>query len=339
MRNRSKWLFSALIGCLAIGPFLAVAVLAGPQGPCIIVSEPGYNFGELSETASMSHDFIIKNIGKTTLNILDVQTSCGCTIARFDRTISAGARGKVTLEVNLKGFQGHVKKTATILSDDPENPRVVLQVEGAVKPLIEVLPEKLVYFQGLADNMAEKNIHLVSTSKKFHILRMDDNLEKKVSYKIETVEEEKHYILRVSNNAARGSYRGSITLYTDFAEKPELTVWVNGFIEGEIGVRPRVLVVGRLSPDQGVISAKVLVLDNKNRAFKIAKCTYDERVISVRQEPLPDGPGFSLDVSPRMENITPGSRIKTTMTIETDLAAEGKQEVEVQAINLAEIRK
>ena len=108
-----------------------------------------------------------------------------------------------------------------------------------------------------------------------------------------------------------GNYRGSITLYTDFAEKPELTVWVNGSIEGEIGIRPKVLVVGRLSLDQGIISGKVLVVDNKNKAFKIVKCMYDERVIHVRQEPFPNEPGFSLEVTPKMENIPPGSRIPT----------------------------
>jgi len=150
------------------------------------------------------------------------------------------------------------------------------------------------------------------------------------------VEDGKHYRLRVSNNTSRGDYTGHITLYTDFAEKPVLTVWVNGSIEGEIGIRPRDLVVGRLSPDQGLITGKVLVVDNKNRAFKIVKCTYDERIIDVRQEPFPDGPGFSLAVTPKMNNIPSGSRIKILVTVETDVPSEGKQEVQVQAINLGD---
>ena len=95
-------------------------------------------------------------------------------------------------------------------------------------------------------------------------------------------------------------------------------------------------IVGRLSPDQGVISGKVLVVDNKNRAFKIVKCTYDERVIHVTQAPFPNEPGFSLEVMPNMENIPPGGRIQTVLTVETDVPSEGKQEVQVQAINLAE---
>ena len=239
------------------------------------------------------------------------------------------------MELNLRGFQGFVRKTATVLSDDPANPRVVLQIEGKVKPLVEVRPEKTVYFQGMADGLAEKTIDFVTTSKMFHIRKVNDDLDKKISYKLETIEDGKHYRLRVANSSSRGNYRGSITLYTDFAEKPELTVWVNGFIEGEIGIRPKVLVVGRLSPDQGVITGKVLVVDNKNKAFKIVKCTYDDRIIDVRQEPFANEPGFSLEVTPKMNNIPNGGRIQTLMTVETDVPSEGKQEVQVQAINLA----
>ncbi len=225
------------------------------------------------------------------------------------------------------------------MSDAPSNPRVILTVEGIIKPLIQVLPEKTIYFMGLSDGLTEKTIDLVTTSKQFHIQKIDDDLNKKAVYRLETVEDGKHYRLIVSNNTPRGNYRGTITLHTDFAEKPELTVWVNASVEGEIGIRPKLLIVGRLSPDQGVISGKVLVLDNKNRAFKIIKCTYDERVLHVTQMPFPNGPGFSLEVMPNMKNIPPGGRIRTVLSVETDVPSEEKQEVEIQAINLAETHK
>jgi hypothetical protein len=165
---------------------------------------------------------------------------------------------------------------------------------------------------------------------------VNDNLENKATYKLATVEEGKHYRLILSNNAKRGIYRGSITLHTDLSEKPEITVWVNGNIEGEIGIRPKTLIVGRLSPDQGVIAGNVLVTNNLNKTFQILRCTYDERVINVIQSPLPDNAGFSLAVTPRMENIPPGGRLQTKLTLETDVASEGKQEVQVQAFNLSD---
>ena len=94
------------------------------------------------------------------------------------------------------------------MSDDPANPRVILAVEGIVKPLIEVLPEKTIYFQGLADGLTEKTIDLVTTSKQFHIQKIDDDLNKKAAYKLETVEDGKHYRLKVSNNTPQRKLQG-----------------------------------------------------------------------------------------------------------------------------------
>jgi hypothetical protein len=240
------------------------------------------------------------------------------------------------LEFKLKGFQGYVVKTATVLSDDPANPRVTLLVEGTVKPLIEILPERTINFQGTADSLTEKILDVVTTSEQFHVLKTDDTLNKKAAYKLETVENGKHYRLRVSNYTPRGEYRGYITLYTDFAEKPVLTVRVNGSIEGEIGIRPKVLIVGRLSTNQGVTSGKVLVFSNKNRNFKIVRCKYDERILHVTRKPLPNESEFSLEVVPNMENIPPGGLIQTVLTVETDVPSEGEQEVQVRIIDLAE---
>ena len=242
----------------------------------------------------------------------------------------------MTLKLNLNGFQGYVKKTAAVLSDDPANPRIILLVEGTVKPLIEVLPEKSLYFQGLPDQITDKAVDFVGNSHPFHIQRIEDNLDRKATYRIETVEDGKHYRLTISNLLQRGNYRGSITLHTDLADKPELTVWVSASVEGEIGVRPNVLIVGRMSPDQPVLSGKVLVTDNRNKNFHILKCSYDEKLVRVKQESLLDQPGFSLEVTPNMQNIPVGGRFQTKLTIETDVSSEGKQEVQIQAINLAD---
>jgi hypothetical protein len=314
-------------------------VLAAPAAPSIVISETGFNFGDHLETAPVLHDFAVQNTGGTTLNIRDVKPGCGCTIARFDRTIPPGGEGKVTLKLDVSGFQGYVKKTATVISDDPAHPRVVLYLEGTVTPLIAVLPEKTVSFQGMPENLKEKVVDFVSTSHPFRIRKVEDDLGGKVAYGLETVEDGHHYRIRISNKARHGNYRGSITLHTDFSEKPELTVWVSGNVEGEIAVRPTILILGRLSPDQGVITGKVLVKDNLNRAFKILKCTYDERIVTVVQSPLPGQSGFSLEVTPKMQNIPAGGRIETRLTIETDTGPEEKQEVQIQAINLGDTHR
>lgn len=245
----------------------------------------------------------------------------------------------MTLKLELKGFQGYVKKTATVHSDSPDNPRLTLMVQGSVKALIEVRPEKTIYFQGMADQIGDKTIEILSTLSTFHIKKMEDNLAQKAACRLETVEDGKHYRLLISNLAKQGTYRGSVTLHTDLAAKPEVTVWVSGFIESEIGIRPNTLVLGKLAADQPVLSGKVLVFSNRKKPFRITRCVYDEKVISVKQAPVPDGNGFSLEITPAMANIPLGGRLQTNVTIETDAASDGKHEVQVQLLNLADAPK
>jgi hypothetical protein len=70
-----KWTLTVLTGFFGNGCLLAIAVLAASQTSNIFFAETNYNFGELSETAPFSHDFIVKNGGATTLNISTVQPS------------------------------------------------------------------------------------------------------------------------------------------------------------------------------------------------------------------------------------------------------------------------
>ncbi len=75
MANLFKRCFLVLIGCVGIGCLLEVAVLGATGTPAIIIAQTDYHFGELSETATFSHDFIVKNGGQSTLNIRDVKPS------------------------------------------------------------------------------------------------------------------------------------------------------------------------------------------------------------------------------------------------------------------------
>lgn len=186
----------------------------------------------------------------------------------------------------------------------------------------------------MAERLEEKSVELFSDLRTFHIKKIKDNLEGKTAYRLETMEDGKHYRLRISNRLKHGNYRGSITLHTDVADKPEVTIWVSGSIEGEIAVRPKTLVLGQLAAEQPVLTGKVLVTSNRNSTFKITKCTYDDKIVSVTQAPLPGQPGFSLSVSPNMKNVPAGGRLRTVLAIETDTSGD-KHEVQIQVLNLA----
>lgn len=251
-------------------------------------------------------------------------------MARFDRAIPPGGEGTITLTADLEGYQGKVTKSAMVVSNDPVNSRTPLTLQVTVKNLIDVRPVSGVLFRGTADQQSEKTVDVIGVSRPFHITRVESNLEEKVVYRLETVEDGKQYRLKISNRLKQGNYSGFVKLHTDLMEKRDVTIRVTGSIEGELSVNPKIVPVGILAAQQPVRSGKVQVVSNRNKPFRIARLQYDERLIRVSQQPLSDQAGFSLEITPIMENIPAGNRRQTTLVIETDMTPEGKYEVQVQ---------
>lgn len=256
-------------------------------------------------------------------------------MARFDRVIPPGGEGKVTLQLNLKGFQGAIKKSATVFNNDPQNPRTLLVLQGNVKSLIDVRPANI-SFRGMADQLSEEVVELNSTGQRFRILKVENSLEDKVRYDLETVEDGKKYRLKVVNLAKRGTYSGFIKCFTDMAEKSEVVIRISGYIEGAITVKPMTVLIGKMAPQQPVRNGKVMVVSNLGKPFKITRLIYDDKMIGVLQEPLPKETGFSLEISPKLDNSSLGSRQQTVLTIQTDVAPEEQLQVQINIFNAKE---
>ncbi len=256
-------------------------------------------------------------------------------MAHFDRAIPPGGEGTVTLNLNLANTQGKLQKTAEVLSNDPKKPRVTLKMLGFVKAFIEVSPSNMVVFQGMGDQTGEETVDVVSTLAPFHIQNVETNLGDQVEYKVETVEDGKRYKIVFTNKVKKGDYHGYVKLLTDHPKKPEVSIRVTGNIMGEVSVKPLSLSIGKLDlnaaqpPRTGV----VVVLNNRNTPFRITKLTYDEQYLAVVQKPIPDKQGFSLEITPRLEQIPKGGRQQASLVVETDVNPEEKHTVQVFVVN------
>lgn len=243
----------------------------------------------------------------------------------------------MTLKVNLTGYQGNVKKSAVVFSNDPVNPRTVVSVQGMVKTLIDVQPSANVSFRGLAEGLSPSTVDMVAGGgQSFRALKIESNLEGKVEHELETVQEGKHYRVKVVNRLDQGNYNGFLKVRTDLPQKPEVMIRVSGFIEGEIRVQPQTLMVGKLGPRQPPRMGKVRVTNNRQKPFTITQITYDRELLDVVEQPVPNEPGFSLEIRPRTDNIAVGERRQTVVILETDAKPSEKYEIQVYVMNAAE---
>jgi hypothetical protein len=148
-------------------------------------------------------------------------------VSRFDRLIPPGGEGKVTLNVDLRGFQGKVWKNATITSNDPRQPSFEIVIQGKVRPYIELRPGSFVQFSPATPAADEKIVELVATGQEFKIVKVEDTLKEKISTQLEIVAPGRHYRLKITNLRREGSYSGVIKCTTDHPQKPEVLIRIN----------------------------------------------------------------------------------------------------------------
>lgn len=238
--------------------------------------------------------------------------------------------------MNLKNYSGPVRKSSTAFTNDPGNPQVKLVLSGTVQSLIEVRPGHVVSFRGMADAMNEQTVDMVSTSEPFHISRVESTLGDNIAHQLETVSEGKHYRLKISNHIKHGSYSGFVKCITDHPRKPDIVIRVIGSVEGEIAVKPPTVLIGRLATQQPIRTQTVRIINNRNKPFHITRLSYDEKLLHVSQQALPRDQGYSLEISPVLENIPRGARQQTSVGIETDVPSAGQQQVNVLLVNTQE---
>lgn len=118
--------------------------------PKVVVEQPEFDFGAGRHRQTGSHRWRIWNKGDGVLEIRDSWVECTqCTKLIVPvTTVPPGESVEVTLEYSLITLQEDFRKTATLLTNDPDQQMVVLRLVGKVYHPVEVKPASL-SFSGL----------------------------------------------------------------------------------------------------------------------------------------------------------------------------------------------
>ncbi len=108
------------------------------NAPKIVFEKDTIPFGTVKQGDPVECKFEFVNDGKSTLEILKIKTSCGCTAGTMDKmSYEKGEKGVVNVSLNTRNKRNHVRQTITIISNDPKNPEHKLYIDGQVS-----LPEE-----------------------------------------------------------------------------------------------------------------------------------------------------------------------------------------------------
>jgi hypothetical protein len=122
---------------LVNSPLTANSKAAKSLTPNIEMIETSYDFGEIHQGESVTHDFILKNTGHSDLIITAAKGSCGCTVPVWPKNpISKGEDAIIKVTFNSAGKSGKQNKTVTLVTNAIPNTKVIT-INGNV-----IVPQK-----------------------------------------------------------------------------------------------------------------------------------------------------------------------------------------------------
>jgi len=101
------------------------------KAPKIVFDNIKYDFGKEKSGTVVKYSFVFKNEGKKPLDILKIKTSCGCTTTKLaQKTYKKNKTGSIEIVFNTSGRKGKQHKTITVITNDPKNSEIVLNLNG-----------------------------------------------------------------------------------------------------------------------------------------------------------------------------------------------------------------
>ncbi|HBA85438.1 MAG TPA: hypothetical protein DCZ95_15230 [Verrucomicrobia bacterium] len=219
--------------------FAFSAVFAAPSfsqethAPKIVCEEPTFQFGSQDSSSDVEHTFVIRNDGDITLEIKQVRPSCGCTVANIsEKMIAPGATANISTKLSLRGRQGPQHKTITVESNDPNQPQLMLKLEGEATTEVQVNPLQLFYGRLTPDATVTGSVEVVVAGTNVMQITQISVDSPFLTASIETNSLGKSFRIVVVSRPPlpEGQARGIVTLNTDHPRYSAITIPVTAFV-------------------------------------------------------------------------------------------------------------
>ncbi len=270
----------------------AQTVAAAPRaqsGP-LRVAESTYDFGTIWDTQDVKHTFTMVNTGKEPVEIRNVRTTCGCTTTdKWDKTVAPGATWALPVTFSAAGRQGKNHKSVIVETGAPDQPRVVFNVTGEIKPLFAFEPGPHVSFGTLQEDSDEtRSLTIINQGDEPVTLGEPEVNTDAVKVTLRAVKPGRQYELSVRTlPPITDSPRARIRVPTGLKTDPELIVYVYGYIRPRVAVLPATMLIPQpLERDFGR-RLMIRVADGATVHVKDVKVSIDE--VDARLETAKEG--------------------------------------------------
>jgi Protein of unknown function (DUF1573) len=235
----------------------------GPP-PKVVVDADEFDFGHVAFERSVEHGFRFSNQGTGPLKLESGGTTCSkCTVSRIPPgTILPGESAEVVVTYSAGSNEADFRQSATILTNDPDKPRVELTITGRVVVPTKISPNSVVLSRLSATETRTTEITIVAISDPDFAIKsfrfedaesapfFDVDIQPMSDADVEAERAKRGYkiALTVKPGMPLGPLRQILWLKTNLADEEDIDISISGSVDSDISIAG-----GHFDRDAGIL--------------------------------------------------------------------------------------
>lgn len=294
----------------------AMGSAVGPSGPKMQFATPIYDFGTVKIGELVKYTYVFTNAGGATLQVSNVQVSCGCTTAgEWTRQVEPGKTGSIPVQFNSSGFGGQIGKSITVTCNDTNQGVVVLQIKGNVWKPIDVMPQMAVLNVIAESPSAATTVRIVSNEEAPLTLSAPEGNNAAFAAELKTNVPGKQFelVVRTVPPLPAGNAQGQITLKTSSTNVPviNVTAWAN--VQPVVVAMPAQIALP-VAPLANPMPSAVSIRNNGTNTLTLSEPVVNAKGVDVQLKETEPGRAFALALNfPAGFEIAQGEKVELSV--------------------------
>ncbi len=345
--------FLSLDSSSKVPEFPAASKPDGPAPKLVIDGSLTYDFNVLSQQTKGKHEWTFRNEGPGILEVRGSATTCSCTTSDLfegkvgkEIELKPGESRPISVSWDTKTFEGHYRQFVTVVTNDPEQPKVELIIEGTVKKALVTIPaDSMVGFLGVANDEPAKRLVMIASPDhpEMKITGFSYSNPNLLSAEVRDVSEEdlkrlkfeKAYWIEITLKPSPylGDFNDEVVVQTDHPDRKSHTIRVRGKVTGPVSLTPDRVTMADASAFNG--GSQVLTIWDRSRPevnFTVEKKPKGMDVSIVRLPSAAGAKGSSYRMTVKLDPGVDSGLIEDEILLKSDDPKAGEIRVPVSVV-------
>lgn len=294
----------------------SVAATAGVSGAKIQFATPIYDCGRVKSGEAVKYTYVFTNVGGATLQVSNVQASCGCTTAgEWTRQVEPGKTGSIPVQFNTGGFNGQVAKSITVTCNDTNQRMVVLQLKATIWKPVDVSIQYAVLTVTAESPSNSTIVRIVNNEEAPLTLSAPESSNPAFAAELRTNQPGRQFelFLRTVPPLPTGNVQGQITMKTSSTNLPVINVGALANVQPVVMAAPRQIALPA-APLAGPMPSTVSIRNNGTNMVTLSEAAVNAKGVDVQLKETEAGRAFAVTLNfPAGFEIAQGEKVELSV--------------------------